>query len=619
MQWLRREAIPLEPYKNSYLVAVQDLPGCLRFSLLNAELEHLHLSPGSYDAAAHEAFLAASPSRRDRAERRAAVARVLVALGPGVRWSHRLRIVHEKFGAKGLSKPRLREILRLVEEVDPINFAPALLDDYKGTTARQPFDPAWRTFMTLIRDAGPDWPLKSAWRDVRDIGAKQGWHVPSYPTFYRRWCALTEAQRLEAREGRAAVVDRMALPVHRDKTSIKPLEWVSLDGRTLDFWVDFGDGKAVRPVMLMLVDVASNMVLGWELAATENARSTVRIIKQTCERFGIFDRLYTDNGSAFAGHLVAGGMPHRFRNSGAAKVLKPFGICKIMGIDLHFALPKNAQAKIAERTFASLSRVADDRPEFKGAHAGHAPGASASRDVVPVPIDRALAVYGREIARHNSEAGRRAQGARGRSYAAVFEAGLAERTMRRPTARQLYLAGLVWKPVAVDRNGQVTVDGWVYGGPETQEALLRHLGTGQKVLFGRDPDDYSAPGLAFDADGTRICEGVEAIQRGAYGSVDGAREAARYRKDAAKKAQAAREANNYLEDREFEAELAALDAVHGKPNAPAPQPSKQVVAGQFKSPLREHEPEPDAPVSDLTEERLRRFEEATARREAQRW
>ncbi|MDD9716772.1 hypothetical protein PVW48_08460 [Dinoroseobacter sp. PD6] len=179
--------------RNPEFVRLYDLPAPERLAYLTRELEHLHLSPGSYDAAAHEAFLAASPSRRDRAERRAAVARVLVALGLDVNWSDRLRIVHEKFGVKGLSKPRLKAILRAVEGVDPINFAPALLDDYKGTTARQPFDPAWRTFMTLIRDAGPDWPLKSAMRDVRDIGAMQGWHVPSYPTFYRRCLSPTRA------------------------------------------------------------------------------------------------------------------------------------------------------------------------------------------------------------------------------------------------------------------------------------------------------------------------------------------------------------------------------------------------------------------------------------------
>jgi len=160
-----------------------------------------------------------------------------------------------------------------------------------------------------------------------------------------------------------------------DKTTIGPLEWVSLDGRTLDFWMDFGDGRAVRPVMIALVDVASSAVLGWALSTSENARSTQRVIREVCELFGIFDRLYTDNGSAFAGHLVVGGIDKSFR--GKAKALdavRPLGIGHHLGIALTFARPGNGQAKVAERTFASLSRVCDARSEFAGAHVGHTPG-----------------------------------------------------------------------------------------------------------------------------------------------------------------------------------------------------------------------------------------------------
>ncbi|WP_323772048.1 hypothetical protein [Antarctobacter sp.] len=237
--------------------------------------------------------------------------------------------------------------------------------------------------------------------------------------------------------------------------------------------------------------------------------------------------IYTDNGSAFAGHLVAGGMPHRFRN-GAASGVQPMGICKIMGIGTRFALPKNAQAKIAERTFAALSRVVDDGPEFKVAHAGHAPGASPTPKVVPIPIEETKAVLSREVARHNREPGRRSQGARGRSYEGMLRDGLAEREqigrpVRRASAEQLYLSGLIWKPVAVDRFGRVAANGWQYGGPETQEALLGFHGTGRRILLGRDPDDFNAPAIAFDDAGSLICRGINPVKRGPYASVDGIR------------------------------------------------------------------------------------------------
>jgi putative transposase len=319
---------------------------------------------------------------------------------------------------------------------------------------------AWAMFLKGTGQVNGTWPLKSAWRDVRDVVPAKGWDWPSFITVWRAWQGLTETERLTARLGPEEAAKRLAIPALRDKGTIAPLDWVSLDGRTLDFWVDFGDGRAVRPVMLALVDVASNCILGYDLAQTENAAATVRLIRRTCARFGIFDRLYTDNGSAFAGHLAAGGAVHKFRRTGSgAETVKPLGICHHLGIELRFALPGNAQAKIAERAFATLSRVLDDRPEFAGAHAGHAPGAAPGPDVVPVPLDLVQAVIAREIARHNAEPGRRGQGMAGRSYQAAFEAGLEGRTLRKPTARQLYLAGLIYKPASVDRCGRVTIDG----------------------------------------------------------------------------------------------------------------------------------------------------------------
>lgn len=601
-KWLWRQGVStaLEPSEGGpcETIALSDLPEPERLAFLRQELDGMDLPAGEYDDDAHRQLGQASPSRRARAERRAGIARMLVALRVrGVKEGERFALVRERFGVEGTSNASLKRLQRAVQGVDPINFAPVLLDDYKAPAKRAEMsDEAWRFFMTMIRDAAPDWPLKEAWRRVRDAGRPMGWAVPSYPTFYRRWKELSEAQRLQARRGNGETAKRLSIPAHRDKTSILSLEWVSLDGRTLDFWVDWGDGKAARPVMLALVDVASNVVLDWELGPSENAVGTVRLIKRVCERHGIFDRLYTDNGSAFAGHLVAGGAAHRFRN-GKAKGVQPMGICQIMGIKLRFALPKNAQAKIAERTFAALSRAVDDGPEFRNAHAGHAPGASPSPKVIPVPVETAKAVLTREIARHNRESGRRSQGARGRSYEQVFRDGIEVRAQegrptRRPTAQQLYLAGLIWKPVAVDRFGRVAVNGWLYGGPDTQDALLRFHGTGKRILLGRDPDDFSAPAMAYDEDGVFICRDIEPVKPGVYGSVDSIRDAARNRKAARAAVSAAEVANDYLDNEAYAEALAALNAATMPEDTP-PAPVQKVVGGRFGTPLRSKAPRAD--------------------------
>ena len=477
--WLKRHGATVEKVRGNGgcidVVSLSDLPPEVRRAVIKRDIAAAGLPLGTYDEAAHQDLAQATPKMRDVAERKAAIARDLMTLGARVTWAEKVAILRGRHREDGTSKPSLMRIQRAVEGVDPINFAPALLADYSrdGAPKAAMSDAAWSLFMTIIRDAGEGFKIKSAWRDVRDLAVKYGWQWPDVVTVWRRWNALPEAQKLHDRIGHAEAVKRLAMPAQRDKTTIGPLEWVSLDGRTKNFWAHNGDGKPRRYTFLALVDCATNFILGWTLAESENAHATQALIKRVCQTWGIFDRLYPDNGSAFAGHLVAGGAVKRFRNSGSKMAgVKPLGICHHLGIAIHFALPGNGQAKTAERTFASLSRVLDDRPEFKGAHAGHKASAAPDSSVVPVSIDTAQAVCEREVARHNAEPGRRAQGMNGRSYQAVFEAGLAKRVKRTGTERQFYLCDLIYTPVTVNRLGQVVIDTRTYGAPDTQQYLL---------------------------------------------------------------------------------------------------------------------------------------------------
>lgn len=596
-------------------VHLSDLPEDVRCAYELRRIAEAGLEGGAFDAEAHESFAAATPHMRAVALRKADIARFLVKAGVrrGCGISRAIEMAaRQTFGDDLTNRQSLRMISLAVEGIDPVNFAPALLPQYArgGRPEVAISEEAWSFFMTTLRDAGPEFPLVQAWRDVRDIAAKRGWNWPPYVTVWRRWDALPKAQQLAARQGRDAALKALSMPVKRAKTTIRALEWVSLDGRTQDFWVDFGDGKPVRPVMLALIDVASNYVLGYELAASENAVATARLIRNVCREHSIFDRLYTDNGSAFAGHLVAGGASFKWRGKGAAKPgVKPLGVCYHLGIEPKFAIPKNAKAKIAERTFATLSRVIDDRPEFRGAHAGHAPGATPGKSVQPVALAVALAVIEREIARHNREEGRKGQGARGRSYEQMFRAGLAERVLRRPTAQQLYYAGLVYTPASVDRWGRVQVATWTYGDPDTQAALLRWHGKGQ-ILIGRDPDDFEAPAVAFDETGRLICKDIMPVKAGVYGSEAGAREAAKNRKAARDAVRQADKANAYLDDAAF---AAALDDLRSGEAEDAPALPSKVVGARFGGlqPNRAAAPEKQPKAkSALTPEMLRNLDQA---------
>jgi hypothetical protein len=120
-----------------------------------------------------------------------------------------------------------------------------------------------------------------------------------------------------------------------------------------------------------------------------------------------------------------------------------------------------------------------------------------------------------------------------------------------------------------------------------------------------------------------ICEGIQAVKRGSYGSVDGIRQAATNRKAAREAVSAAAVANNYLTDADMRAALAAIPT----PGAPTPTPAA-VVAGQFSGKLKQRTGGNGAPDVDsaevdfvaqlargrrfLTEEHLRNLDKATA-------
>lgn len=137
---------------------------------------------------------------------------------------------------------------------------------------------------------------------------------------------------------------------------------------------------------------------------------------------------------------------------------------------------------------------------------------------------------------------------------------------------------------------------------------MSYHGNGQRVLLGRDPEDFTAPALAFDEDGEWICEGIEHVVRGAYRSSDGARRAARNRQAANKATAKAEDLNTYMAETEFAEALADL---------PDPQPAalpapKKVVGGRFGGPTRNRKPK-DAPQKDaVPEEYLRNMDRAFA-------
>ena len=179
-KWLNRNDIPISIGESGggpcEMVNLSDLPEPVRIAYTERQIAASGLPAGTYDPVAQAAFLAACPSMRAEAEHKAAIARFLVSAGKALRWHQKVALVAKMFGPEGASKPNLTRLLRAVEGVDPINFAPALLAEYQGSKKTAQMSPeAWGFFMTTLRDAGEGFPLIQAWRDVRDVAIKRGW------------------------------------------------------------------------------------------------------------------------------------------------------------------------------------------------------------------------------------------------------------------------------------------------------------------------------------------------------------------------------------------------------------------------------------------------------------
>lgn len=590
-KWLERNKVPLQIVGNRFTFEIGSLPPDVRRALHERAIEFEGLEQGERDEAAHRRFEASPPKMRAKAERLAQIAYFLIKCELlGWTKNRTFEAVRARFGDEGNSTESLYRILKDVRGVDPINFAPALLDKYTclGRPPAANWDEAWQYALAKIAKSGEEWPLAAAYDRLVAIKDQMGWKLPSQSVFYKRWRDLPTSVRLTAQYGVEKAQEMLRQPALRDRGTILPMDIWSLDGGKLDFWAQW-DGQDVRPMELRLVDAATGKILASRMCKTENAIDTSALIIEAVRKWGLPKMIYTDNSLAFSGHLVAGGAGFNFRQRPKGDLtFKPPGVCYHLGIEVVRARPRNGQAKLVERSFAETAKRIDCAPEFSGAYAGSKPEKKPSGKVKPVPFEMVKAVFDREFAAHNARI-RRGGVSKGRSFDQAFADGCAIQIPRMATERQLYLASLIYKAVSVNKMGRFEVNGWVYGGPDTQDALLafydhRKGRAKDQILVGIDPNDYTQPAVAYDRDGRIVAQDIQPITAGEYRSRASANEAARYGKAARTATKAAQEA---LRQRDAALERRA-DAAYqnAAPTAPS-APVSSVVQPRFNAPLRE--------------------------------
>ena len=180
-----------------------------------------------------------------------------------------------------------------------------------------------------------------------------------------------------ARHGEGAWNRKYGMYIERDYSNILCGEvWVG-DHAQLDVAVADSDGKPFFPWVTAWRDMKSGKWLGWLLhREPPNSDHIFQSFYYACRDFGIPRHIYIDNGKDYRAKDFAGGRTR----SGKLTVdeASARSICAVLRVDVHFALPYNAQAKNIERDFLKVKETfSKHMPGYRGGHTKERPEALA--------------------------------------------------------------------------------------------------------------------------------------------------------------------------------------------------------------------------------------------------
>ncbi|MFV0408699.1 MAG: transposase domain-containing protein [Paracoccus sp. (in: a-proteobacteria)] len=339
---------------------MSDLPNQVRLTFLARRAETMGLPMGTHDDAAHLALAAKPVTIQNTAYVRAETMMFIARHERGcLKWGQIAGLLKAEAAKSDIailapSYATKRRWDALIAGVDTVNWAPALAPKYQGCTAMAELSPeAWAEFETLLGLAGKNgtgWPLKEAWRRIEDQKAARGWIWPDYRTVMRRWDALDEVRKRVLRMGVDEAAKSLIQYQPRTVEGLFAMQQVELDGREFKVKVRFRDGKIGCPWVIVYTDRASSRIVGYAVSDSENEEASVEATNMMCDENGIPDLVYTDNGSAFNGKRMAGGLnPLIRRKETRLSDWEVPGVLKLYGIGLQNAGPRKARSKLSER------------------------------------------------------------------------------------------------------------------------------------------------------------------------------------------------------------------------------------------------------------------------------
>jgi putative transposase len=168
---------------------------------------------------------------------------------------------------------------------------------------------------------------------------------------WRRWLAEFGKKNDDLvvlrREGEKARNDKVGPYISRDTSILVPGQVLVADGHDLNFDILHPvTGKPTRLKLIMFLDWASRMPVGWQIMPTENTAAISAALRNAILTLGKTPNIvYLDNGRAFKS---------KFFTETDPDLSMLVGIYARLGIALMFARPYNARSKPVERFFGTL-------------------------------------------------------------------------------------------------------------------------------------------------------------------------------------------------------------------------------------------------------------------------
>lgn len=184
------------------------------------------------------------------------------------------------------------------------------------------------------------------------IGADE--EFPSIHAFLRRMGREVSPSLVDfAREGQKKWNDRNGYYIERDYESLPVGScWVG-DTHTWDVFVR-KDGETVPSTVYItaFLDMRTYLPMGWHIhTSAPSTDNTLRAMKMGIDRYGVPDDVYVDNGREYRNRDFSGIVrSHRIDWDEQAAG----SLAARLGFQMHFAIVKNAQAKIIERQFKGM-------------------------------------------------------------------------------------------------------------------------------------------------------------------------------------------------------------------------------------------------------------------------